>query len=68
MSLEMLVARKKGKSWETGRDYLKDSVLDLLNDYGNERSGAGDRFNAIAILTAVAVGTVTEGAVGVCGV
>lgn len=29
----------------------------------NRSSGAGDRFNAIAILTAVAAGTVTEGAV-----
>ena len=58
----MLVAGKLGRSWETGREYLKDSVLDLsVNDKGNRRSGAGDRFNAIAILTAVAVGTATEG-------
>ena len=31
-----------------------------MNHNGNRK--AGDRFNAIAILTAVAVGTVTEGA------
>ena len=64
MSLEMLVARKPGMNWETGREYLKDSVLNLsVNRKGNRRSGAGDRFSAIAILTAVAVGTVTGGAV-----
>ena len=45
-----------------GREYLKGSVLDLsVNHEDNRRSG--DRFQAIAILTAVAVGTVTEGAV-----
>lgn len=60
----MLVARTLGMSRETGSEYLKDSVLNLsVNHKGNRRSGAGDRFNAIAILTAVDVGTVTEGAV-----
>jgi hypothetical protein len=64
MSLEMLMARKSGRIWETGREYLKDSVLDLsVNHTGNRRSGGGDRLNAKAILTAVAVGTATEGAV-----
>jgi hypothetical protein len=43
-----MVARKPGMSWETGMEYLKDSVLDLLvNHEGNRRSGAGDIFHAM---------------------
>jgi hypothetical protein len=60
-SLKMLGAREPGMSWETGRDYLKGLVLDLSVNHRDDRR-AGDRFHAIAILTAVAVHTVTEGA------
>ena len=44
------MAKDQGINWETGRGYLKGRR-------------AGDGFRAIAILTAVAIGTVTEGAV-----
>ena len=58
----MLGAREPGMSWETGREYLKGLVLDLSVNHKDNRR-ARDRFHAIAILTAVPVGTVTEGAV-----
>ena len=55
-SLEMLMARGSGMSWETGREYLKGSVPDLSVNHKNNRR-AGYRFHAVVILTAVAVGT-----------
>lgn len=55
----MLVARGPGMSWETGREYLKGSVLDLsVNPRTVQR--AGNRFQEVVIITVVAVGTVTE--------
>jgi hypothetical protein len=58
----MLVAWDQGMNWETGREYLKGSVLDLSVIHKNNRSSR-DGLQAIAILTAVTVETVTESAV-----
>ena len=52
------MARDQGMNWETGREYLKGSVLDLSVNHKNNRRSR-DGLQAIAILTAVTVETVT---------